>query len=64
MPPKRRTARQVEEDIHRLEQKNDEELKNRNLDLAYQKLERERIHFEKFKLALETKKREYSALYK
>ena len=63
MPCKKCTTQEIEGHIHELVEENLERTKNVDLDLKYQKYERERNKLEAFCLKLDQKKSEYSAIF-
>ena len=62
MPCKKHTTQEIEGHIHELVEENAERTKNVELDLKFQKYERERNKLEAFHLKLDQKKSEYSAI--
>ena len=62
MPRKKKTPQQVKEMIDTITKENELEIKNKELDLSFQRLEQEEVKLEASKKTLENKKREYSAI--
>ena len=62
MPRKKKTPQQVKEMIDTITKENELEIKNKELDLSFQRLEQEEVKLQAFKKTPENKKREYSAI--
>ena len=62
MSRKKITPQQVKEMIDTITKENKLEIKNKELDLSFQRLEQEEVKLEAFKKTLENRKREYSAI--
>ena len=62
MPQKKKTPQQVKEMIDTITKENELEIKNKELDLSFQRFEQEEVKLEAFKKTLENKKHEYSAI--
>ena len=63
MPRKKRTAQEIEGHIHQLVDDNLERTKNVYLELKFQKYQREKNLLDAFRLKLDEKKCEYSAIF-
>ena len=62
MPRKKKPPQQVKEMIDTITKENELEIKNKELDLSFQRLEQEEVKLQAFRETLENKKREYSAI--
>ena len=60
-------SNEVEDRLKQLEEENKKQIKNRELEIAFDKMERERLRLEEFQNELETKQqtkgREYNEIY-
>ena len=63
MPHQKCTTQEIEEHIHELVDDNLETTKNVDLELKFQKYQREKNKLDAFHLKLDQKKREYSAIF-
>ena len=63
MPRKKCTAQEIEGHIHDLVEENLERTKNVDMELKFQKYQREKNKLETFHLKLDQKKSEYSAIF-
>ena len=63
MPCEKHTVQEIEGHIHELVDDNLERTKNIDLELKFQKYQREKNKLEAFRLKLDQKKSEYSAIF-
>ena len=59
---KKKSPEEVKQMIQTITKENDQEIKNTELDLSFQKLESERLNLETFRQKLDNKKSEYGVL--
>ena len=63
MPPQKRTVQEIKGHIHELVDDNLERNKNVDLELKFQKYQREKNKLDAFRLKLDQKKHKYSAIF-